>query len=135
MTIERPMFPPVADSADSFSLQSAADHRSDETPPCDSPKPTERGAKIISFPSARAPRSFPAPIEFAETGRQRAGRKRNPLRRPYSLIELAVTVAGKIHRGEALRTDDFNDLEYLRRGAEAARLLADELARLVEREG
>jgi hypothetical protein len=42
------------------------------------------------------------------TGRQRAGRRRNPLRHPYSQIEIAVTIAGKLHRGEALRTDPYS---------------------------
>jgi hypothetical protein len=47
-----------------------------------------------------------------------------------------VTIAGKLHRGEPLGANShFGEREWLRRGAEAARLLADELARLVEPEG
>jgi hypothetical protein len=39
MTIERPMFPPRADSVDSFSHQPAVHHRPEERPASDSPKP------------------------------------------------------------------------------------------------
>jgi len=73
--------------------------------------------------------------DFPETRRQRASSKRNPVRRLYSQAGIAVTIAGKLHRGEALLIGPrFDDKEWLRRGAEAARLLADELARLVEHE-
>ena len=41
MTIERPMFPPRADSAESFSLQRPPGDRPDETPTGDSPKPVQ----------------------------------------------------------------------------------------------
>jgi hypothetical protein len=99
-------------------------------------------SNIIDFRSASerrvsSVRTEPAePIEPRVTGRQRAGRQRNPLRHHYSQAALAVTIAGKLHRGEPLRADGFyNDREWLRRGAEAARLLADELVRLVEQEG
>jgi len=95
---------------------------------------------IIDFQSASARRvslacSEPAePFVPRETGRQRAGRKRNPLRHPYQQIELAITTAGKLHRGETLRREEYVDeLEYLRRGALAARLLADALDGLVKR--
>jgi hypothetical protein len=41
MTIERPMFPPRAESVDSFSLQPAINHRSGGKPSGDSRKPTD----------------------------------------------------------------------------------------------
>jgi hypothetical protein len=50
MTIERPMFPPRADSAESFSLQRPPGDRPDETPAGDSPKP----ARSLSRRSALA---------------------------------------------------------------------------------
>jgi hypothetical protein len=99
-------------------------------------------ADIIDFRSASERRVSAAHVEPAEpfvprvTGRQRAGRKRNPLRHPYQQMELAITAAGKLHRGEALRRENYvDDLAYLRRGAEAARLLAQEFERLVEEHG
>jgi hypothetical protein len=58
------------------------------------------------------------------------------LRHYHTEAAIAVTVAGKLYRGEALRIErHVNEIEWLRRGAEAARHLADELARLVEQEG
>jgi hypothetical protein len=76
------------------------------------------------------------PIEAVPCARGLASRKRNPLRHYHSQAAIAVTVAGKLHRGEALRIEHhINEIAWLRRGAEAARLLADELARLVEEEG
>jgi hypothetical protein len=41
MTIERPMFPPRAESVDSFSHQPPVRHRPDEGPISESPKPAE----------------------------------------------------------------------------------------------
>jgi hypothetical protein len=41
MTLSRPMFPPRAERLDSFSLQPATDHRPDESPTSDSPKPDQ----------------------------------------------------------------------------------------------
>jgi hypothetical protein len=90
---------------------------------------------VIDFQSATARRAS-LPTEPAEpfkprvTGRQRAGRKRNPLRHPYNQMSLAVVAAGKLHRGEVLRRDDYVDaLSWFRRGAEAAGLLAEEFER------
>jgi hypothetical protein len=66
------------------------------------------------------------------TGHQRAGRKKT-LRHAYGLMSLAVVAAGKLHRGEPLRQEEYIDeLESLNRGIEAARLLAKEFARLSE---
>jgi hypothetical protein len=71
---------------------------------------------------------------FTETGRQRAGRKRNPLRRPCHKISYAVTIAGQLYRNEP-RHPDINHIALLREGAAAARLLAHELALLLDQEG
>ena len=82
--------------------------------------------------SARAKLVAPPEI-FPETGRQRASQRRNPIRRLYGQTAVAITIAGKLHRGEALRVDQrIDERKWLRAGAEAARLLAEELARLVE---
>ena len=77
------------------------------------------------------------PVEpFPETPRQLAGRKRNPLRHLHSKAEGAVVIAGKLLRGELLRTGGYVDeIKWLREGAEAARQLADELERLVDQHG
>jgi hypothetical protein len=72
---------------------------------------------------------------FPESPRQLAGRKKNPLRHLHREAERAVVIAGKLIRGEPLRTGGYvNEIAWLREGAEAARQLADELARLVERQ-
>jgi uncharacterized protein (DUF1501 family) len=98
-------------------------------------------SNIINFPgSSESPVRQQKTVESAErssdTKYQRASSKRNPLRRLYSQAGIAVTIAGKLHRGEPLRANShFDEKEWLRQGAEAARLLADELARLVEPEG
>jgi hypothetical protein len=99
-------------------------------------------SNIIDFQSASerrvsSVRSDPVlhPVDFPETAGQRRGQKRNPVRRLHSKAAIAVTIAGKLHRGEPLRANaHLDEREWLRRGAEAARLLADELARLVENE-
>jgi hypothetical protein len=87
---------------------------------------------VIDFQSATARRAS-LPTEPAEpfkprvTGRQRAG---------YNQMSLAVLAAGKLHRGEVLRRDDYVDaLSWLRRGAEAAGLLAEEFERLAQQYG
>lgn len=100
MTIERPMFPPRAESVDSISAQPAVDHRPEERPSGDSPRPAEGTSNVIVFPRAAERRVSYAPTEPAGprvTGRQRAGFKRNPLRRLYSRTGMAVTIAGKLH--------------------------------------
>jgi hypothetical protein len=92
---------------------------------------------IIDFPtaSARRVRSEPVkPFEFRVNGRQRAGRKRNPLRTPCNRVSTAVTIAGRLIRSEPI-SDFIDELAYLRRGAAAAQLLADELKRLAEQHG
>ena len=72
---------------------------------------------------------------YPETPRQRAGYKKNPLRHLHREAERAVVIAGKLLRGEPLRTKGhFDDIKWLREGAEAARQLADELTRLVEQQ-
>jgi len=71
-------------------------------------------------------------FEPRETRRQRASRKRNPLRHPCHHVHIAVTIAGKLHRGEPLN-DFIDEIAWLRRGALAARLLADALDGVVKR--
>jgi hypothetical protein len=55
MTIERPMFPPRAESVDSFSPQPGIDRRPDGTPPSDSPKPAEGPSNVVKFQVRRTP--------------------------------------------------------------------------------
>lgn len=99
-------------------------------------------SNVLTFPGNRPASSVrmlnptPEGHEARTTRRQIASRKRNPLRHHYSRIASAVTIAGKLHRGEALRADPvFDDRECLRAGADAARILADELARISPRNG
>ena len=57
MTIERPMFPPRAESVDSFIPQPAPDPRHDEAAAGDPPEPTERpSAAVVRFPRRRVAR-------------------------------------------------------------------------------
>jgi hypothetical protein len=68
-----------------------------------------------------------------ESGHQRAGRSKNPLRQHYNRAYAAVIIAGKLHRGEPLQREErYDELDHLRKGAAAARILADELALIVE---
>src|SRR6185312_8052328 len=53
-------------------------------------------------------------FEPRETRRQRASRKRNPLRHPCHHVHTAVTIAGKLHRGEPLN-DFIDEIAWLRR--------------------
>ena len=97
-------------------------------------------SNIIDLSARIAARALPSEnvtaVDFPVTARQRAGRRRNPLRHYHSQAAIAVTIAGKLHRGEPLRTEDWIDeLKWLREGAAAARLLADELERIAEQHG
>jgi len=49
MTIERPMFPPRAESVDSFSLQPAIGQRESQTLLGDCPKPAEGPSNVVKF--------------------------------------------------------------------------------------
>jgi len=81
-------------------------------------------SEIIKFPSRE---SLPAPE--GRTGR--GGRyKRNALRRQLTLTSVAMVQLNKI---DPQHTAD--DIETIRRGVVAARVLADELARLAARVG
>jgi len=53
MTIERPMFPPRAESVVSFSLQPAIGRFESQTPIGDSPKPAEGPSNVVEFPVQR----------------------------------------------------------------------------------
>ena len=68
------------------------------------------------------------PEGIRETPRQRAGRKRNPLRQDVERISLAVTIAGKIANGRTDELEGWGDyVAMLRRGADSARFLAEAL--------
>jgi hypothetical protein len=99
----------------------------------DAMSPLERAdlsAKLRRMADGISPADEPLP---RWTGRQRAGRKKNPLRHPYEQMSLAVVAAGKLHRGEELRRGEHTDeLKWLNRGIETARLLAQEFARLAK---
>ncbi|MCA1474778.1 hypothetical protein [Bradyrhizobium sp. NBAIM08] len=97
-------------------------------------------SNIIDFRSASArlvsclPPKNLQPYEPRVTRRQQAGRKKNPLRHYHNRAATAVTIAGKLHRGESLRAEGWIDeLKWLREGAKAARILADELDGFVAR--
>ncbi|SDJ43490.1 hypothetical protein SAMN05216338_104959 [Bradyrhizobium sp. Rc2d] len=92
-------------------------------------------SNVIELAARRTSRALPPEnvrfIEFSVTGRQRASRSRNPLRHPCNSVSLAVTVAGKLQKGEALRIDPYLDEgAMLWKGVEAARLLLAELFEL-----
>lgn len=143
MTIDRPMFPPRAESVDSSSCQPATGQPETRKRTSESRKPAaglgEVMTNIIDFRSAAARLLSHVPTEHSEprvTGRQRASRKRNPLRQPCHSVSHAVTVAGKLHRGEALRIDPYLDEgAILWKGVEAARLLLGELFELAVKQG
>jgi hypothetical protein len=102
-------------------------------------------ADIIPFDRAR-PRPQPEHVQasdmliiseptFRVTPRQRAGRRRNHLRHHADRVSLAVTIAGKLANGCADQLGGWGDhVAILRRGADAARFLADEIDRVVARE-
>jgi hypothetical protein len=63
MTIEIPMFPPRAESVDSFSLQPAIGQHESQTLASDSPKPAkERPSNVIGFRGAE-----PVEIEWTQS--------------------------------------------------------------------
>jgi hypothetical protein len=128
MTIERPMFPPRAESVDSFSVQRPPGDRPDATPTGDSHKPPEGpSAAIISFPRSRPiARQYVSMPEYEYAPRTRRFAK-NPLRQHVTRLSIAIVHANKL--------DEFidrEDLKYIRNGVEAARILADELGRLAD---
>ncbi|WP_144030869.1 hypothetical protein [Bradyrhizobium japonicum] len=126
MTIERP-FPPRAESVDSFSPVATVGQRETGKRAGDSPRPITSQSNVLTFPGNR-PASNVRAVDFPVTSRQRASRKRNLLRHPCNEVSLAVTIAGKLQRGEALRIDPYLDERaILWKGIEAARLLLAEL--------
>jgi hypothetical protein len=99
MTIERPMFPPRAESAAIIHF----------------PRPRPIARPYVSTPDDEYE---PRPLRYAK----------NPLRQHGTRLSIAIVQANKL--------DEFIDrtgLEYIRKGAEAARILADELGRLADR--
>ncbi len=71
-------------------------------------------------------------FEPAASGRQRAGRKRNPYREPCHGISYAVTIAGQLNRNEAVHPS-IDHIAILGKGVEDAARLAMEV-RLIEQE-
>jgi hypothetical protein len=90
--------------------------------------PRGESAAIISFP-----RSKPIARHYASTPRSEYEPRplwfaKNPLRQHVTSLSIAIVQANKL--------DEFIDgeaLEWIRKGVEAARILADELGGLVER--
>jgi hypothetical protein len=128
MTIERPIFPPRAESVDSFSLQPAIGQPVAASAAGDSHKPAEGpSAAIISFPRSRPiARHYVSAPEYEYAPRTRRFAK-NPLRQHVTRLSIAIVHANKL--------DEFidrEDLKYIRNGVEAARILADELGRLAD---
>jgi hypothetical protein len=82
MTIERPMFPPRADNADSLIPQPAIDHPADETPIGDSPEPIQEpmpSATIVEFPAQ--PKKHPAKRKSAVAGVKHCGLELVPVKK------------------------------------------------------
>jgi hypothetical protein len=65
MTIERPMFPPRAESVDSFSLQPAIGQSDGQTLIGDSPKPAEGPSNVVKF-QVRKTHDVGAPVPLGE---------------------------------------------------------------------
>jgi hypothetical protein len=98
------------------------------------------GCNVIQLSARRPLRALPPEnvqaVDFPVTSRQLASRQRNPLRHPCNRVSIAVTVAGKLQRGEALRVDPYLDEgALLWNGVEAARLLLAELFELAVTQG
>jgi hypothetical protein len=99
MTIERPMFPPRAESAAIIRF----------------PRPRPIARQYVSIPDEDY---YPRSRRYAK----------NPLRQHVTRLSMAIVEANKL--------DEFIDcdaLKYIRKGIEAARILADELGRLADR--
>jgi hypothetical protein len=88
-------------------------------------------SNIIDFQTRAPARRLPeknedtADIEFPPTKRQIASSQRNPLRKSCHAVDLAVTIAGRLQRNEAMPSLDVG--LRLQEGLDAARLLADKL--------
>ncbi|PJG56619.1 hypothetical protein CVM73_03455 [Bradyrhizobium forestalis] len=67
--------------------------------------------------------------EASATNRQRASRRRNPLRHPCHSVDHAVTVIGMLLRRDPL-PEGIDGRAIIRKGAAAARHLAEELERV-----
>ena len=98
-------------------------------------KPAARAEE--GAPERRIPASaFQPERAFRETPRQRAGRRRKPLRQDADRVSLAVTIAGHLANGRTDRLEGWGDyVAMLRRGADAARFLAEALDSVVAQEG
>ncbi|UPJ69876.1 hypothetical protein [Bradyrhizobium sp. 187] len=100
--------------------------------------PLNASANIIDLAARRARRALPADnvqlIDFPVTARQRASRSRNFLRHPCNRVSLAVTIAGRLQRGEPLGYP-VDGTAALREGAAMARQLAVDLEIIAEEHG
>jgi len=85
-------------------------------------------ADIIGFPRSQPiARHYVSTPEYDYTPRPRRFAK-NPLRQHVTMLSIAIVEANKL--------DEFIDgeaLKYIRKGVEAAHILADELGRLADR--
>ncbi|WP_018320249.1 hypothetical protein [Bradyrhizobium sp. WSM2793] len=88
-----------------------------------------------SFGALRRPPENIRPVDFPVTGRQKAGRARNRLRHPCNRVSLAVTIAGRIQRGEEIGDWGSDPITELRKGAAAAREVAVALEIIAEEYG
>ncbi|MET4319296.1 hypothetical protein [Bradyrhizobium sp. RT5a] len=139
MTIERPMFPPRAESVDSFSSHPATGQPEAGERISGSPSSVPSRSNVLSFPGNRPAsnvrelhNSAPGGYEPRTTGRQLASRKRNLLRHPCNRVSLAVTIAGRIQRGEEIGCWGSDPITELRKGAAAAREVAIALEIMAE---
>jgi hypothetical protein len=90
MTIERPMFPPRAESVDSFSLQPAIEQPAAETAAGDSPKPAQDMAPSATILELR-PRAINPPVQSNPDGGLSPWKARSKHEETSRLIEAAVS--------------------------------------------
>jgi hypothetical protein len=102
MTIERPTFPPRAESVDSFSHQPAVDHRPHERPAGDSPKPAQGLSRRLAL-AGLATASVAWPAAAAEPDPVFAAIER------YKVLSAEYTAA--VDRRAPLEDDDPDLLE------------------------
>ncbi|MCK1707633.1 MULTISPECIES: hypothetical protein [unclassified Bradyrhizobium] len=116
---------------DSFSSKPATGQPETGERTSDSLRPVPSQSNVVTFPG-KLPASnvrelrnpTPEGYEPRTTRRQLASRKRNLLRHPCNRVSLAVTIAGRIQRGEEIGCWGSDPITELRKGAAAARELA-----------
>jgi hypothetical protein len=90
MTIERPMFPPRAESVDSFLPQPAIGQPDGETAAGDSPKPARKLLPSATVLALR-PRAINLPVQRAETEGLSPWKARSKHEETSDIIKAAVT--------------------------------------------